>query len=56
MREDNAAISSLDSKAATLKDQIRKVQEMIEEAEQASRYMVYCMSDVPKANLSSRIT
>ncbi|KAI8438855.1 hypothetical protein MSG28_011201 [Choristoneura fumiferana] len=34
VREDNAAISSLDSKAATLKDQIRKVQEMIEEAEQ----------------------
>lgn len=55
MREDNAAISSLDSKAATLKDQIRKVQEMIEEAEQAS--MKYGILYVRcKANLSSRIT
>ncbi|XP_026486598.2 intraflagellar transport protein 74 homolog [Vanessa tameamea] len=34
VREDNAAIASLDSNAANLKDQIRKVQELIEQAEQ----------------------
>ncbi|XP_053619883.1 intraflagellar transport protein 74 homolog [Plodia interpunctella] len=34
VREDNAAISSLDSNAASIKEQIRKVQELIEQAEQ----------------------
>ncbi|XP_050554886.1 intraflagellar transport protein 74 homolog isoform X2 [Spodoptera frugiperda] len=34
VREDNAAISSLDSNAANLKEQIKKVQELIEQAEQ----------------------
>ncbi|XP_063548316.1 intraflagellar transport protein 74 homolog [Cydia strobilella] len=34
VREDNASIQSLDSNAANLKEQIRKVQELIEEAEQ----------------------
>ncbi|CAK1540254.1 unnamed protein product [Leptosia nina] len=34
VREDNAAIASLDSNAANLKQQIKKVQELIEQAEQ----------------------
>ncbi|XP_049882410.1 intraflagellar transport protein 74 homolog isoform X1 [Pectinophora gossypiella] len=34
VREDNAAIASLDSNAANLKEQIKKVQELIEQAEQ----------------------
>ncbi|CAG4977596.1 unnamed protein product [Parnassius apollo] len=34
VREDNAAIASLDSNAAHLKEQIKKVQELIEQAEQ----------------------
>lgn len=34
VREDNAAISSLDSSATNLKEQIKKVQELIEQAEQ----------------------
>ncbi|KAG7310434.1 hypothetical protein JYU34_003210 [Plutella xylostella] len=34
VREDNAAIASMDSNAASLKEQIRKVQELIEQAEQ----------------------
>ncbi|XP_050681924.1 intraflagellar transport protein 74 homolog isoform X1 [Leptidea sinapis] len=34
VREDNAAIASLDSSAANLKEQIKKVQELIEQAEQ----------------------
>ncbi|XP_063823995.1 intraflagellar transport protein 74 homolog [Ostrinia nubilalis] len=34
VREDNAAITSLDSNAANLKEQIKKVQELIEQAEQ----------------------
>ncbi|XP_060807667.1 intraflagellar transport protein 74 homolog [Amyelois transitella] len=34
VREDNAAIASLDSNAASIKEQIRKVQELIEQAEQ----------------------
>ncbi|XP_026320248.1 intraflagellar transport protein 74 homolog [Hyposmocoma kahamanoa] len=34
VREDNAAIASLDSNAANLKEQIKKVQELIEQSEQ----------------------
>ncbi|XP_038208103.1 intraflagellar transport protein 74 homolog [Zerene cesonia] len=34
VREDNAAIASLDNNAASLKQQIKKVQELIEQAEQ----------------------
>ncbi|KAL0850877.1 hypothetical protein ABMA28_006786 [Loxostege sticticalis] len=34
VREDNTAITSLDSNAANLKEQIKKVQELIEQAEQ----------------------
>ncbi|CAH2050773.1 unnamed protein product, partial [Iphiclides podalirius] len=34
VREDNSAIASLDSNAANLKEQIKKVQELIEQAEQ----------------------
>ncbi|CAH0727545.1 unnamed protein product, partial [Brenthis ino] len=34
VREDNAAIASLDSNASNLKEQIRKIQEYIEQAEQ----------------------
>ncbi|CAG9136351.1 unnamed protein product [Plutella xylostella] len=34
VREDNAAIASMDSNAASLKEQIKKVQELIEQAEQ----------------------
>ncbi|XP_061385809.1 intraflagellar transport protein 74 homolog [Danaus plexippus] len=34
VREDNAAITSLDSNAANVKEQIRKVQELIEQSEQ----------------------
>ncbi|XP_037298487.1 intraflagellar transport protein 74 homolog [Manduca sexta] len=34
VREDNAAIASLDSNAANVKEQIKKVQELIEQAEQ----------------------
>ncbi|GBP68084.1 Intraflagellar transport protein 74 homolog [Eumeta japonica] len=34
VREDNAAIASLDSNAANLKEQIKKIQELIEQAEQ----------------------
>ncbi|XP_026738896.1 intraflagellar transport protein 74 homolog [Trichoplusia ni] len=34
VREDNAAIASLDSNTANLKEQIKKVQELIEQAEQ----------------------
>ncbi|KAL0901244.1 hypothetical protein ABMA27_006536 [Loxostege sticticalis] len=34
VREDNAAITSLDSNSANLKEQIKKVQELIEQAEQ----------------------
>ncbi|CAH0766203.1 unnamed protein product [Diatraea saccharalis] len=34
VREDNAAIAALDSNAANLKEQIKKVQELIEQAEQ----------------------
>lgn len=40
VREDNAAIAALDSNANNLKQQIRMVQELIEQAEQVKLFLL----------------